>query len=305
MKIMTIPISEIKIGNRRREELGDIQSLAKSIESIGLLHPIVVDDDDRLVAGGRRIEAHKLLGWREIEARSLGDLADDELREIELEENLQRKDLTSYERSRTIADLAKTAKKIAGDEFRTDSVRKPGRPKTGLGAAAERIGVAKMTIRDAEKHVEAVDRYPFMRHPTWTQDRVLKAAKVMSDLPETDQANISRLVTASGAFATDANKAIENYAAAPQRIRDKVVEMSESSDERERDSALGYLIDNAPAADSRAVDIRISLNKLKSLPTRYSDDPFNERISEWLIAGKTLADEITAEHRTRVEKLLC
>ena len=82
--------------------MGDITELAASIFRFGLLHPIVVDVDGNLVAGARRLKACQSIGWTEIEALSLGELTSDELRLIELEENLKRKDLTSLERSNPI-----------------------------------------------------------------------------------------------------------------------------------------------------------------------------------------------------------
>jgi ParB family chromosome partitioning protein len=62
----TIPISRIKVGERHRRDLGDIESLAASIADIGLLHPITVDEDGRLLAGARRLAACKQLDWKEI-----------------------------------------------------------------------------------------------------------------------------------------------------------------------------------------------------------------------------------------------
>jgi ParB family transcriptional regulator, chromosome partitioning protein len=50
-------ISDIKIGNRFRKDLGDIQNLADSIREIGLLQPVVVNENNDLIAGQRRIEA--------------------------------------------------------------------------------------------------------------------------------------------------------------------------------------------------------------------------------------------------------
>ena len=68
---MKLRISEIKIGQRFRKDLGDIDSLAESIKEIGLLHPPVVNERNELVAGYRRLEACKLLGWREIPVRKM------------------------------------------------------------------------------------------------------------------------------------------------------------------------------------------------------------------------------------------
>ena len=60
-----IRIEDIKIGDRRREDLGDIEGLAESIRQYGLLAPPVLTDDGTLVAGQRRVEAMKRLGWTE------------------------------------------------------------------------------------------------------------------------------------------------------------------------------------------------------------------------------------------------
>jgi ParB family chromosome partitioning protein len=59
-------IEAIKVGVRHRLDLGDIDGLAASIEDIGLLHPVTVDEDGRLLAGARRLAACKRLGWTEI-----------------------------------------------------------------------------------------------------------------------------------------------------------------------------------------------------------------------------------------------
>jgi ParB-like chromosome segregation protein Spo0J len=50
-------IADIIIGIRHRRDLGDIDSLARSIAEVGLLHPIVVRADGVLIAGQRRLAA--------------------------------------------------------------------------------------------------------------------------------------------------------------------------------------------------------------------------------------------------------
>jgi ParB family chromosome partitioning protein len=61
-----MPVSAITVGARHRRDMGDLASLARSIRDIGLLHPIVVSQDGLLLAGGRRLEACKMLGWQDI-----------------------------------------------------------------------------------------------------------------------------------------------------------------------------------------------------------------------------------------------
>ena len=60
------PIASIRIGKRHRVDLGDVAQLADSIEDIGLLHPIAVNEDGLLLAGARRLAACKRLGWKQI-----------------------------------------------------------------------------------------------------------------------------------------------------------------------------------------------------------------------------------------------
>jgi ParB family transcriptional regulator, chromosome partitioning protein len=67
--MMLIQIRRIKVGERRREEMGDVAGLAASIKRHELIQPIMVDGDLNLVAGGRRLRAYQLLGWDKIEAR--------------------------------------------------------------------------------------------------------------------------------------------------------------------------------------------------------------------------------------------
>jgi N6-adenosine-specific RNA methylase IME4 len=47
----------IKIGGRHRKELGDLDELVRSIDDVGLLHPIVITPDNELIAGVRRLKA--------------------------------------------------------------------------------------------------------------------------------------------------------------------------------------------------------------------------------------------------------
>jgi adenine-specific DNA-methyltransferase len=63
-----IHINTIRVENRYRKYLGNLNLLIDSIKTIGLLHPVVVNKDHLLIAGERRLEACKSLGWSEIPA---------------------------------------------------------------------------------------------------------------------------------------------------------------------------------------------------------------------------------------------
>lgn len=96
--------------------------------------------------------------------------------EIELEENLRRKDLTEYERSRNLTELANTVTQTLGTEEADLSRIIPqkagrGRPRkvASKDRIAERVGVDRGTINNAQTHVETADQWvcglaPGVRH---------------------------------------------------------------------------------------------------------------------------------------------
>lgn len=90
----TMKIADIltKSEKRHRQDFGDIDGLAESITAVGLMHPVVVNSDGKLIAGARRILAAQKLGWTEIPV-TVVDL--ENIVEGEFAENTQRKDFTS------------------------------------------------------------------------------------------------------------------------------------------------------------------------------------------------------------------
>jgi len=82
-----------------RKDIGQLDELIPSIEEKGLLEPIVVrpvEDGFEVVAGHRRLEACKRLGWRKIPCHII-ELDDREAYEASLIENLQHKTLDPIE----------------------------------------------------------------------------------------------------------------------------------------------------------------------------------------------------------------
>jgi ParB/RepB/Spo0J family partition protein len=120
-----IKYSEITIAaNRQRKEFDPeaLTDLANSIQSIGLLHPIVLRETASgyvLVSGERRLRAieslwimgesvrynNQLFAENEVPYVTLGELSPIEAEEAELDENLKRRDLTWQERSEALGRL--------------------------------------------------------------------------------------------------------------------------------------------------------------------------------------------------------
>jgi ParB family chromosome partitioning protein len=63
---LELPLADIRIGQRVRLDMGDIDGLAASMAIIGLLQPIIVTSDGMLICGERRLRAAERLGWKTI-----------------------------------------------------------------------------------------------------------------------------------------------------------------------------------------------------------------------------------------------
>lgn len=91
-----IKLSDIDASERIRELTPDVmkyieEDLAPSIAEHGLIQPVVLDDKNRLIAGGCRYTAFKLLQYEKIPYVTRAKLSQSEAKLLELEENLRRK----------------------------------------------------------------------------------------------------------------------------------------------------------------------------------------------------------------------
>ena len=101
--IRKISINEISptVDQPRQEADINIQQLSQSLQTEGLLQPIVVKKEGnsfKIIAGERRYRAAKLAGWEEIECRILHKSAQDSYR-LAVIENIQRENLNPVEES--------------------------------------------------------------------------------------------------------------------------------------------------------------------------------------------------------------
>jgi len=146
MNPTTLPINEIQSIDRQRLDLGDIQGLAESIRQFGLLQPVVITKDRRLIAGGRRLAAHQFLGKTHIEVVFREDMPQDMLHILELEENIRRKDESWQERCLHITTIHRLKQKANALEGTTWTQR----------ATAELLGVD--SVREVNHAVQMAQR---------------------------------------------------------------------------------------------------------------------------------------------------
>lgn len=103
--MVQVEIKSIRIKRRIRNDLGNIEGLAESLSRFGQLHPIVITRKKVLVSGRRRLEAARSLGWTTIDAITIASRDSVQLLELELDENLQRHQLTRDEVEDALARL--------------------------------------------------------------------------------------------------------------------------------------------------------------------------------------------------------
>ena len=109
-----LPINEIIVQDRQRDCKPEaVESLAVSMSALGLIQPVVVNQEKRLIAGGHRIAAAVKLGWTVIDVVYKETLSEAELQELELTENIKRSDLTWQERVLAVAKIHALKKRTA------------------------------------------------------------------------------------------------------------------------------------------------------------------------------------------------
>jgi ParB family chromosome partitioning protein len=104
-----IPIDQIDPNpNQPRQVMGDLSELMASIAEKGIIEPIIVRQRGtrfQIVAGERRYQAAIQVGLREIPI-VIREVDDNEIIEVALVENLQRKDLTAFEEAEALQSLS-------------------------------------------------------------------------------------------------------------------------------------------------------------------------------------------------------
>lgn len=162
MTAKTVPIADVQLVDRHRSDFGDLAGLARSITENGLIQPIVITPDKRLIAGQRRLEACKFIGWTEIDVHVIPiEEADSiegrtRLLVMERDENTCRKEMTAMEKlalgralealevpkakERQTANLPNGSREPFGDDQSNGRVRDIVGPAVGLsGASYQRL----------------------------------------------------------------------------------------------------------------------------------------------------------------------
>jgi len=183
--MITVKIKQIKIENRFRKDFGDLQVLADSIKELGLLQPICISGGYTLIAGERRIRAHKLLGLDSIEARivHLENIVSGEYAENEV-----RKDFTVSER---VAILEAIDKKPVGgdfDQWQNFATANNAAKQAGLGNKETARQAKAVVSEGAPELIEKMD----------SGEVSISAAAVVATFEDTEQQEIIEEINEGG-----------------------------------------------------------------------------------------------------------
>lgn len=202
-----IAIHDIVVGDRYRKDLGDLGPLKASIAELGLLHPVVIDGDRRLLVGGRRLEACKQLGMLTIPAVTAASLS--ELRQrvmAEKDENVCREPFKPSEMVALGKVIEEFHKPIAEKAIKDGGGEKGGRPTKNPGGSSPRVfkprdeskrtssaaaaacGVDRRTYEKAKAVTQAAAESPKKFGPLVEQmDRTGKVNKAYSELRKAEK----------------------------------------------------------------------------------------------------------------------
>lgn len=192
-RLIDLPIDEIVVDRRLRADLGDLAELADSIARLGLLQPIVVTLQKRLIAGERRLQACRRLGMQSIACCIVADFPDEwSLLLAEIQENTCRKPfnpseaVTNAERLLPRAAAAAKARMARTSENFTDLGQ-------SMDQVARVVGMTRPTLAKAMKVVVAARENPAAYGPLVEQmDRTGKITPAFNELQRRQGSGIAQ-----------------------------------------------------------------------------------------------------------------
>ena len=172
--MQTITLDPVNISikgglERFRRDLGKVKDLADSITRFGQLQPVVITREHELICGGRRLAACLLL-QRPIICAYQDTVDPITMREMELEENIQRKEFSPAEECLAVEEIHKLKTQINGEAV---SGRKGG---WTLDNTAEAIGKTRGSVIESLQIAEMVRLFPELKGAK-TKSEIKKVAR--------------------------------------------------------------------------------------------------------------------------------
>ena len=190
-----IPVDSITIDDRSRQDFGDIEGLAESIRDVGLIQPIVVDQNHKLIAGERRLRAHKLLKFTTIKVVYLEVLDEAQRTVLEATENIVRKEFTWQERILALDKVHRlkvTERALVGESWGYRETAALLRTKSGSKSMLQRLIALAPYIRAGDPDVLAAEsvedayRVFVRRREDEFSKELVSASRPKSSIPSAD-----------------------------------------------------------------------------------------------------------------------
>ena len=167
MELEKRQLSDIKRNSEYLRHGTDVDTLKKSIESIGLINPLTINKENELLAGSRRFQAIQELGWKEVDVHIVDrDLLQQEL--ISIDENLVREPLNRLELEKCLNRGREIYEQLNPNAIKIDVSNESFNPENKLkdkeqekvdnesfaAITAEKTGLSKSVIKSAIKRDE-------------------------------------------------------------------------------------------------------------------------------------------------------
>jgi DNA modification methylase len=201
-----LSVDKIVVEGRVRQEMGDIDELANSIQAVGLIQPIVLTRDYRLIAGERRLRALRKLGINNLVHAShfiYNDEVDDlKLKAMEIEENVKRKELSWQEAVIAKKRLLEVMQQIHG-------VARPGYPSRSdaLGITSPGFGINKLAALLGESNAQT--------------SKDIELAELITAVPQLARAETKEAARRQASLATSVAAALIQQAKNPPKTESK------------------------------------------------------------------------------------
>lgn len=284
-----LPVAKVGKGPRLRESTGGVSDLKRSIEELGLMHPILVTDDPKLcepygtpyllIAGERRLRACDLARMAKVPARVVPVKDVQRLIDMELEENEQRQDFSAYAISKPRYDAVQSEYQEALSRLLVPPGA-PGPSKTSRATARadaqRKVGVDSKTAARDRRIVETVGRYPELE--SWGKRPLKLASEVLDAARPSDRRPLRKfLASFDRKDATHAAKAAQNLVERwPDDLREKCLTRAETAPEDALSAALGV----PPVPDDRLVAVAKIVDDLKQVISTYRKrDPAQKELA--------------------------
>lgn len=270
---MLIDIEKVSVGDRIRKDMGDLKELSDDIAKNGLINPPVVTPDFELIAGERRLEAMKKLGYKQIEVRVMKVEDAEHKLNLEINENENRKDFNKSERIEYARQLERIERVKASQREKAgvaiDPSQNSDRGRTD-DIVAEKLGIGSRDTYRKEKYI--ADNADPETLEQWNKEEI-STHKAYTKVKELE-------------------KQLEESTAANKRLADKVVELEQRETEIIEKEVIKKVVpddyeltkvqlENANKKLARLMDINQSLKEKEKLAmSKLESEQANKKIVE-------------------------